>query len=111
MTSRINLIFSVGSVFRNIPVNILALNTSFVSFAATYVNSGIMKKKPNKEILDAMSRNSDYWKGPFYFNRKDPRLVVPKLNPAMGMTLNFANPYVYLLLISIILILVVVQFL
>jgi uncharacterized membrane protein len=70
-----------------------------------------MKKKPNKQILDAMSRNSDYWKGPFYFNRKDPRLIVPKLNPAMGMTLNFASPYTYLLVIAIILILVGFQYL
>ncbi len=70
-----------------------------------------MKKKPNKQILDAMSRNPDYWKGPFYFNRKDPRLIVPKLNPAMGMTLNFASPYTYLLVIAIILILVGSQYL
>jgi len=69
-----------------------------------------METKSNKEILDRMSRNPDYWKGPFYFNRKDPRMVVPKLNPSMGMTLNFGNPYVYVLLVSIILIIIGAQY-
>lgn len=54
-----------------------------------------MKNKLDKQILDAMSKNPSNWKGPFYFNNKDPRLVVPKLNPYLGVTLNFASPYTY----------------
>ncbi|MGA3015199.1 MAG: hypothetical protein ABSD71_14320 [Bacteroidales bacterium] len=29
----------------------------------------------------------------FYYNLKDKRLVVPKRNRILGLTLNFANPY------------------
>jgi uncharacterized membrane protein len=37
----------------------------------------------------------------FYFNSKDPRMIVPKRNRIMGWTLNFANPYSYLILLGI----------
>lgn len=63
-----------------------------------------MKTKLSKEILDKMSKNPDNWKGVFYFNRKDPRLLVPKLNPAMGWTLNFASPYAYVTIVCVVLI-------
>lgn len=54
-----------------------------------------MKNKLEQHILDSMSKNLGNWRGPFYINRKDPRLLVPKYNPMMGWTLNFANPYTY----------------
>jgi len=60
-----------------------------------------MKTKPDKQFLDNMSRNPAYWKGPFYFNRKDPRLMVPKLHPSLGWTFNFASPYSYVFLIAL----------
>lgn len=63
-----------------------------------------MKSKLEKEILDSMSKNPNNWKGIFYFNPRDSRLIVPKLNPAMGWTLNFASPYSYLFLIALVLI-------
>jgi uncharacterized membrane protein len=63
-----------------------------------------MKTKPNEEFLNAMSKDLGNWKGIFYFNKKDPRLIVPKLLPAMGMTLNFANPYAYIITCCIIII-------
>ena len=69
-----------------------------------------MTNKLEKAILDAMSRNPNNWKGPFYFNRKDPRILVPKLNPSMGWTLNFASPYAYLLIIGIVLIVLSFQY-
>lgn len=65
-----------------------------------------MKAKHDKEILNAMRKNPNNWKGVFYFNRKDPRLTVPKLYPSMGWTLNFASPYSYLFLIALILIII-----
>lgn len=71
----------------------------------------MMKIKLEKEILDTMSKNPGNWKGIFYFNRKDPRLIVPKLNPLMGWTLNFASPYSYLFLIVLVIIIVASQFL
>lgn len=70
-----------------------------------------MKIKLEKEILDTMSKNPGNWKGIFYFNRKDPRLIVPKINPSMGWTFNFASPYTYLFLIALVLIIIASQYL
>ena len=69
-----------------------------------------MKSKLDKEILDTMSKNSSNWKGVFYFNRKDPRLIVPKQDPSLGWTLNFANTYTYLLAISVVLIIIFTKY-
>ena len=66
----------------------------------------IMKNKLNKELLDAMSRDPQNWKGPFYFNKKDYRVIVPKYSPWMGWTLNFASPYAYVVIIATVLIIV-----
>lgn len=68
-----------------------------------------MKIKPEREILDAMTRNPGNWKGIFYFNRRDPRIIVPKLNPAMGWTLNFASPYTYIGLIAFIVVAILIE--
>jgi len=52
--------------------------------------------------LDRMRNDPENYKwGIFYFNPKDPRILVPKRNRLMGWTLNFANPYSYLILIGI----------
>jgi uncharacterized membrane protein len=61
--------------------------------------------KLEKEMRKPMTDNPHNWKGPFYFNRKDYRLLVPKHNPSMGWTLNFASPYTYLTLAIIVVIL------
>ncbi|PLX04615.1 MAG: hypothetical protein C0595_02580 [Marinilabiliales bacterium] len=58
-----------------------------------------------------MSKNPDNWKWIFYVNRKDPRIIVPKMNPSFGWTLNFGHVYAYLGIGLIILIVVVFQFL
>jgi len=68
-----------------------------------------MKKKFDQQLLDTMSRDLGNWHGPFYSNRKDPRLIVPKYNPMMGWTFNFASPYTYVMVIAIILIIVCYQ--
>jgi len=52
-------------------------------------------------VLDIMSRDTSYWRGPFYYHRRDPRLLVPKLHPSLGWTLNFANPGCYLALAAL----------
>ena len=44
----------------------------------------------------------NYRWGIFYFNPRDPRIILPKRIRAMGWTLNFANPYSWLIIISII---------
>ena len=48
--------------------------------------------------------------GVFYFNRKDPRLTVPKLS-GLGWTFNFASIYSWLLIIALVLIIVGSQYL
>jgi uncharacterized membrane protein len=68
-----------------------------------------MKNKPEKEILESWSKDPGNWKGLLYFNRKDPRIMVPKPSPSMGWTLNFASPYTYVTIICFILIIVASQ--
>jgi uncharacterized membrane protein len=63
-----------------------------------------MKSKLNEAILDTMSKNPNNWKGPFYYNPNDPRLLVRKVKPIMGWSFNFASPYSYVTLGCIILI-------
>ena len=70
-----------------------------------------MTKKNEDRNYDLMSKNSDNWKGIFYVNRKDPRIIVPKINPKLGWTLNFGHIYSYLGLIVIVAIVVAAQYL
>ena len=37
------------------------------------------KNNIEKELLDRMHKDPGNWRGVFYFNRKDPRLIVPKI--------------------------------
>ena len=64
-----------------------------------------MKTQAGKEIENTMNKNpNNWWKGILYFNRGDHRLIVPKNNPYLGWTLNFASPYAYLTIAAIIVI-------
>ena len=65
--------------------------------------------KSEKRNYDLMHKNPSNWRGVFYVNRKDPRITVPKSDPTMGWTINFGNPYTYVLLISVILIITAVS--
>ena len=65
-----------------------------------------MKKKDKNENHDMMSNNPNNWKGIFYVNPKDSRIIVPKTNPKFGWTLNFGHIYSYVGIIAIILIVV-----
>jgi uncharacterized membrane protein len=60
-----------------------------------------MKSKfDDQEELDRMRLDPDNYKwGIFYFNPQDSRIFLSKKIPIMGFTLNFANPYSYLILI------------
>jgi uncharacterized membrane protein len=66
-----------------------------------------MKTIPSKEFLDNMSKDQGYWKGPFYLNKRDPRLMVPKINESLGWTLNFAHPAAYIAMIALAAIIIV----
>lgn len=69
-----------------------------------------MKNKLEKHVLDAMSKDPGNWRGFFYVNSKDPRIIVPKLFPVLGWTLNFGNIYGYVAIIAILAIVVGSQF-
>jgi len=54
---------------------------------------------------------SNYKLGIIYFNRQDPRYIVPKANQGFGWTLNFAHPYVFFVLLGILICLILGGFL
>jgi len=66
-----------------------------------------MKTRLDNEFLNNMTKDRGNYKGPLYFNRKDPRLIVPRFYPALGWTLNFANPYAYIAIAALIVIMIV----
>jgi len=70
-----------------------------------------MKSKTGKEIENTMNKNPNNYKWIFYFNRNDHRLIVPKRDPSLGWTLNFASPYTYLFLIALAAIAVISEYL
>jgi len=60
----------------------------------------------NHEMHDSMNKNPNNWWGILYFNRNDPRTLVPKSNPTLGWTLNFGNMNTYLAIIGVVLIVI-----
>lgn len=48
---------------------------------------------------DLEQENPENWKlDIFYFNKKDPRFIVPKRLKILGWTFNFARPISYVLM-------------
>jgi len=41
---------------------------------------------------DPLQRSGNWYLFSFYFNQKDPRIIVPKRISSMGWTINFARP-------------------
>lgn len=56
------------------------------------------------------NRNSDPWIGLFYVNASDKRLFVPKRTPGMGWTLNFGNPYTYIVIIAFVSLIIIYNY-
>ena len=55
-----------------------------------------MKPHFINEDFDPMVDNPENYRlGIFYFNRKDKRVIVPKRNRLLGLTVNFARPNAY----------------
>jgi len=67
-----------------------------------------MKSKHDKNLLETMTNNLTNWKGGFYFNKKDPRVMVPKINPMMGWTINFGNSKAYLVIVGLVAIIAII---
>ncbi len=67
------------------------------------------KQKPDKETLDQWYGDPSNWRlGVFYYNKKDKRIFPPKRIQGFGWTVNFANPYSYLALVGIIIVIVII---
>ena len=52
---------------------------------------------------DPVDDTSNYVWSTFYFNRNDPRIIVPKRTRFLGWTINFARPASYLMLVVLLL--------
>ncbi|MES1181737.1 MAG: hypothetical protein ABUL44_02985 [Flavobacterium sp.] len=64
-------------------------------------------EKPSKELKEKWHEDPANWKlGIFYFNKDDKRVFVSKLIRAYGWTMNFANPFSYLILIAVLIIII-----
>ena len=50
-----------------------------------------------------IDNSGKYYLGVFYFNKNDKRTIVPKVNNALGWTINFARPQAYLIILIIVL--------
>lgn len=49
-------------------------------------------EEPSKETLEKWHKDPNNWKwGYFYYNKEDKRLLPPKRQEWMGLTINFAN--------------------
>jgi uncharacterized membrane protein len=56
-------------------------------------------KKQNPEL---MNNDVAKWFGPFYFNKNESRIIVPKMDPSQGGSFNMASPYAILILLVIV---------
>jgi uncharacterized membrane protein len=54
------------------------------------------------KMADCAAQGARRWYGPFYFNRSDPRLCVPK-RFGWGLTFNFARPSAWLIILVLLL--------
>lgn len=62
-----------------------------------------MKSKTHstKESWNAQANPDNYRWGIFYYNKLDKRIFPPKQVPFLGWTINFANPYAYMVLLAL----------
>jgi len=57
-----------------------------------------------------MKTNQDNYKWGFlYFDPKDKRVILPKVNAALGWTFNFGSPITYIIIVAFILLLIFVS--
>lgn len=69
-----------------------------------------MGKESDKRYSDQMNQDPRNYKYSFlYWNKWDKRIIVPKRIPALGWTLNFANPVTYIILIVFVLLIFLIK--
>lgn len=70
-----------------------------------------MKSHYNPSNFNRKEMNPEFYKwGIFYFNPGDNRVILPKRNPWMGWTLNFANLWTYVIFGTFIIVAVIVAY-
>ena len=74
-------------------------------------NNANSETLPENKKRNADLNESDMWIHSFYVNRYDSRVIVPKRNRMMGWTLNFGNPFTYLLIIVIVVFIIIFKYL
>jgi uncharacterized membrane protein len=67
-----------------------------------------MKNNITSQNPELMSKDPENWRGIFYFNRNDSRMIVPKLNSSFGWTFNFGNVKAILIIAAIIVSVIIV---
>jgi uncharacterized membrane protein len=68
-----------------------------------------MGKEFSKRNMDQLNKDPRNYKFNFiYWNKWDKRIIVPKRIPALGWTLNFANPVSYIILIVFVLLVILI---
>ena len=66
-----------------------------------------MTDAPDAATAEHWHKDPNNWRGGFlYFNPKDKSLFPPKRFPGMGWTINFANPFSYVALVGVIILLI-----
>lgn len=79
---------------------------SYIIFSNEEEFKRMSENKPNKEVDNICRIDSDGWYYCFYYNPSDSRIMVPKKYKLMGWTVNFGNPYSYVLIAVIIAIII-----
>ncbi len=79
-----------------------------VPIAYSYFLSKKSKKGGNSSTNQNSDLNSGKWYGVFYYNPKDSRIFLPK-RFGIGWTLNLGNPYSYVVMVVLIVLIVLSQ--
>ncbi len=102
---------------QNFEIYVFAIGIFVSMLLIPVIYSLIIRTKNKKNISENKnSKNkeesySDHWVGLFYVNRNDKRILVPKRVVGMGWTINFGNPYSYLIIIAFIAFIIISQYL
>lgn len=70
-----------------------------------------MENNQEKHNWDIMHSNPNNWRGIFYVNSQDSRIIVPKKNQKTGLTFNFGNKHTYIGFVLILVIFFVFRYL
>ncbi len=115
----IGLLWFLTGIILVIAILILPANLEIYVFAIGIIVSmlvipviysiSIHLKNKNPNSKNTETENTEHWVGLIYVNRNDKRILVPKRVVGMGWTINFGNPYSYLLIIAFLTVLLIIN--